>query len=335
MNSEVTVSESQNFYVFSGGSAFDNAQRMAKALAASDIVPQNFKGNMPNCLIALEMALRIKASPLQVMQNLYMVHGRPSWSSQFVIAAINTCGRYSPLRFKIEGEGDERTCIAYAVEKETGEILESPPVSIGMAKKEGWYGKNGSKWQTLPELMLRYRAATFFGRLYAPEILMGMKAVEEAEDMEPIDVTPPSNADKLNDKYLQPEVVVEEKQPEAFTPVTEPAVQVQEATTPQVESPTSKIIAIPKKKDGTPNYNGFVLLFKQELKKHKTIIALQDFWKANDPALQELQAANNGLYDSLTEALLEQDKLLNMKEADNAKQALSTKNNDTKSEGGE
>lgn len=172
---------------FGSGAGFDLLQRMAKLLAASELVPEQFRGKIANCTIALEMAKRIGASPLAVMQSMFIVHGRPSWSSQFIIAAVNSTGKFSPIRFRktgTEGE-DDRTCIAWVTEKATGEVLESPPVSISMAKKEGWYSRNGSKWQTMPELMLSYRAATLFGRLYAPEVLMGMKSEEEAIDITP------------------------------------------------------------------------------------------------------------------------------------------------------
>ena len=169
---------------FGTAAGFALMQRAATLLAASALVPKEYQGNIANATIALEMAARIGASPLAVMQNLYIVHGKPSWSSQFIIAAVNGTGKFSPIRFQVEGDGDDKTCIAWATERETGERLESPPISIGMAKKEGWFGKNGSKWQTMPELMLRYRAATLFGRLYAPEILMGMKAYEEIIDIE-------------------------------------------------------------------------------------------------------------------------------------------------------
>lgn len=163
---------------------FEDGQRMCKLLAASDLVPQQFRNNVPNVMIALEMAVRTNSSPFQVMQNIYIVHGRPAWSATFIIAALNSCGRFSPLRFDMQGEGDSRICTAWVIEKGTGEKLEGPPVSIEMAKREGWYGKNGSKWQTMPELMLRYRAATFFGRLYAPDILMGMRTSDEMYDIE-------------------------------------------------------------------------------------------------------------------------------------------------------
>ena len=167
---------------FTNLEAFEAGQRICKMLSSSSLVPTAYQGNIANTFIALEMATRTGSSPLAVMQNLYIVHGRPAWSAQFVIAALNACGKFSPLRFEIAGEGDKRTCKAWAVEHGTGERLEGPPVSVEMAKAEGWYGKNGSKWQTMPELMLRYRAATFFGRLYAPDILMGMRTSEELHD---------------------------------------------------------------------------------------------------------------------------------------------------------
>ena len=185
--------------VFSGIDAFESAQRMATMLVSSSLVPANFQGkqNLANAVIALEMAQRMGASPLAVMQNLYIVHGKPSWSSQFIAASINSCGRFSPVRFRMTGEPDrdERTCVAWATDS-SGEVLEVPPVSIAMAKKEGWYNKSGSKWQTMPELMLRYRAVTFFGRLYAPDILMGMRTQEEVVDLQ--ETAPGVYGDPLN-----------------------------------------------------------------------------------------------------------------------------------------
>jgi len=165
---------------------FKDAWKVADQLSKSKLIPQNFQNNPPDCIIAMEMAQRIGASIFAVMQSLYIVHGRPGWSAQFIIAALNSCGRFSPLRFDMTGEGDGKTCTAWALEKGTNEKLSGPSVSIDMAKKEGWYGKNGSKWQTMPELMLRYRAATFFGRLYAPDILMGMHTAEELRDSDDV-----------------------------------------------------------------------------------------------------------------------------------------------------
>lgn len=181
---EFEMATTSGSLMLAGGAAFAHIQRVAKLFSASDLIPEQFRGNTANCTIALEMAHRMGANPMAVMQNLYIVHGRPGWSSQFIIACLNQCGKFSPLRFQMSGEGEGKECIAWAVEKETGERLEGPAASIAMAKAEGWMGKNGSKWKTMPDLMLRYRAATFFGRLYAPDLLMGMQAVEELKDVE-------------------------------------------------------------------------------------------------------------------------------------------------------
>lgn len=163
---------------------FNLIQRTAKLFASSDIVPPQFKGNLPNCVIAVDMALRMGANPLMVCQNLYVVHGRPAWSAQFLIATINQCGKFSALRYEFQGkEGtDEWGCRAVVTELSTNEKLYGPLITIGLSKKEKWYEKSGSKWQTMPELMLRYRAASWLVRAYAPEIAMGLQTAEEVRD---------------------------------------------------------------------------------------------------------------------------------------------------------
>jgi len=142
------------------------------------------------------MAMRMQANPLMVMQNLYIVHGNPAFSSKFLIATINASGRFTPLRYEFRGtEGkDNYACRVYAYEawdKEHKEPLYGDWVSLDMAKKEGWFSKPGSKWQTMPNQMLRYRAAAFWQRVYCPEISMGLMTAEEAEDIDdqtPLDV---------------------------------------------------------------------------------------------------------------------------------------------------
>jgi hypothetical protein len=168
--------------VFSDAKTFEHGQRVAKMLCSSSLVPKEYQGNMQNTLIALEMANRIGASPLMVMQNLYVIQGKPSWSSSFIIAALNSCKRFSPLRFEMDGKEDEYGCRAWAYELSSKDKLEGPKITYKMAKEEGWFNKAGSKWKTMPELMLRYRAAAFFGRLYAPDVLMGMHSMEEVQD---------------------------------------------------------------------------------------------------------------------------------------------------------
>jgi hypothetical protein len=224
MSNELTIIEQET-------AKWELQQRKATAYSSSSLVPTQYRAQIEkkeygkvvgyepnpsaiaNCIVAMNMANRAGADELMVMQNLYVIEGRPSWSSQWCIAGINNCGRYSPLKFKIEDLGEKEidyfeyvynkqekkreaiakkikvhdfSCIAYATEKATGEILESSKVSIEMAVKEGWYTKSGSKWQTMPEVMLRYRSASFFSSIYAPEIKMGLMTVEEAQDVEPV-----------------------------------------------------------------------------------------------------------------------------------------------------
>jgi hypothetical protein len=169
---------------FSSAAGWELAQRIAKAIAASDLMPQAYRGNIPNCLIALEIANRMGASPLLVAQNLYIVHGNPGWSSKFLIATFNQCGRFSAMRYELkrDGAGKAQACRAWAIERATGDRLEGAWVTLDMAKDEGWAGKNGSKWKTMPELMLQYRAAAFFVRTYAPELSMGLQTAEEVVD---------------------------------------------------------------------------------------------------------------------------------------------------------
>jgi len=167
--------------------SFELSLRTANLLSKSTLVPKEYQGQngLPNCVIALNMASRMNADPLMVMQNLYIVHGKPGWSSQFLISTFNTCGRFSAIRYEWSGTpgNDSRGCKAWAVEKATGEKIEGSLVTIKLAKSEGWFDKNGSKWQTMPDQMLMYRAASFFVRTYAPELAMGMHTEEEIIDM--------------------------------------------------------------------------------------------------------------------------------------------------------
>jgi len=187
----------ERFSAFSSIANFENAQRMASALSACSLVPEAYRGkeNLANAVIALEMANRIGANPLAVMQNLYIVHGKPAWSSQFLISCVNASGKFTPLRYRQTGErgSDSWGIIAWAKDRE-GEVLESPEVTIGMAKAEGWHGKAGSKWKTMPDLMLRYRAATLFARLFAPELTMGLHCDDEIIDISPVVTDPVARA---------------------------------------------------------------------------------------------------------------------------------------------
>lgn len=164
---------------------FVNAQRRGKALCLADLVPDLYKNNISNCLIALDFANRLGLSPLVIMQNLYMVKGKPGWSGAFCIAAINGSGRFTPLDYKFVGEPGTPShgCYAIATRISNGAVCVSDTITMQMAQKEGWLNKPGSKWLTMPGQMMRYRAAAFFARVYCPDLLLGIPTYEEVQDV--------------------------------------------------------------------------------------------------------------------------------------------------------
>lgn len=193
-------SENLQVSFFSTKESFEHVQRVATMFSKSDMIPKRYSGNIGNCIIALEMATRMGASPLMVMQNLDVILGKPGWSSKFLIATLNACGKFSPLRYEEDTESGGRTR-AWAVDSR-GEKCFGAWVSMEMAKQEGWIDKNGSKWKTMPELMRRYRAASFFVNQFAPEISMGLRTVEEIQDI-PFEEMPGNNSngtDKVRER---------------------------------------------------------------------------------------------------------------------------------------
>lgn len=182
---EVTTNKVTDFSlgIFGTSDNFIMANQMAKALASSTVVPSTFQNNVGNCLIAIEQAQRLGISPLTVMQNLHVIQGRPSWSSSFLIAMINDSRKFDmELQFDEtkDKEGKAFSCVAWTMKN--GRRVEGMVVDMDMAKAEGWLAKNGSKWKTMPQLMLRYRAASFFSRLNCPELTLGLYTKEELVD---------------------------------------------------------------------------------------------------------------------------------------------------------
>lgn len=169
--------------IFGTSDNFIMAMQMAKALASSTIVPQTFQKNEANCLIAIEQAQRLRVSPMMVMQNLHVIQGRPSWSSKFLIAAINNSGKFDmELQFEETQDKDGKPFSCTAWTTKNGRKVNGMTVDMDIAKEEGWLSKNGSKWKTMPQLMLRYRAASFFSSLNCPELTMGLYTREEMQD---------------------------------------------------------------------------------------------------------------------------------------------------------
>lgn len=245
-NNAVAISQpNQIGFNFFDPVQFETMQRVCRMFALSDLVPDIYRATMKpipantdekavtmiqaenqtsltkamaNCMIAVDYAMRVGASPMMVMQNVAIIYGRPAPSSKFLIATANTCGRFNPLQYRFTEKGmlgmvdytdyvwdnasrSKRAvtkqfdgkkvmdieCVAYTTAKGSDKMLESSPVSVRLAIQEGWYTKNGSKWQTMTRQMLMYRAASFWSSAYAPEISMGMKTVEELQDIQDVE----------------------------------------------------------------------------------------------------------------------------------------------------
>ncbi len=185
------VPSSGNLSVFSDAQSFELALRMADSLSKSTVVPKEYQGNSGNCLIAIEMASRINTSPMMVMQNLFIVNGRPGWSAQWIISMINASRRYkTELQFEFGHDQKDGglSCVAWA-EDWNGHKVYGPKITMTMANAEGWVSKNGSKWKTMPEVMIQYRAASFFGRMNCPDMIMGIYSQDEVADMVDVGVS--------------------------------------------------------------------------------------------------------------------------------------------------
>ena len=168
--------------------SFRESYKLASVLAKSSLVPQQYQGKTEDCALAIDMAERMGVSPLMVMQSLYVVKGKPSWSGQACMSFIKAkYGDAQPVYTGQRGT-DTRGCFVRVI-KPDGEVIEGTEVTIAMAKSEGWM--SNSKWKNMPEQMLAYRAAAFFARVYCPEILMGVSVEGEVEDMPP---SPPQKA---------------------------------------------------------------------------------------------------------------------------------------------
>ena len=236
---------------FFSAAAIKQLQTITTIFNKSTLVPETYRGeqNFGNCAIVLAMAARMKADPLMMLQNVYVVYGTPALSSKMMIALFNTCGRFGSIHYKETGQKgtDSQGVIAWAKELATGDVVEGPAVTIGVAKAEGWFNKTGTKWKTMPDQMLRYRAAAWFIRTTAPELTVGLQTVDEVQDIGPeglINVSEKvreqagaeanQTAIPLPNKQLEPEPILPAKPAAPATPkaAAKPAVKQKAAPAP-------------------------------------------------------------------------------------------------------
>lgn len=169
--------------MLSNPAVFDHTQRAAKLFSGATLVPDIYKGSIANCFIAMQFARQLDIPALSFMQKSYIVNGKPAIEGQLAIALLNRRGPWKHgIEYEYDGEGDDYGCTAYGVRKDTDKIQRSMKITIKVAKDAGWWAKN-KLWQTITEQMMGYRAAMFLGRLYCPEVLLGLDVLEERMDI--------------------------------------------------------------------------------------------------------------------------------------------------------
>lgn len=178
--------QSTSFYT--NRNKFEQLQRAAILLSKSKMVPRHFQNEMSDCFVALELAQRMGCSVFMLMQNMFVVHGKPGFEAKFVIAQVNYLANKgvgpftAPIRWTFDDDKNPTSCTAHATMRVTGLPVEET-IDMDTVNAEGWLKKDGSKWRTIPKLMFRYRSASWLCRLNCPEVLMGMYTLDELEDM--------------------------------------------------------------------------------------------------------------------------------------------------------
>ena len=210
-------------------SKFELEQRRGKALSVSAFFPDQLKNDIASAVIINDLAIRMNISPMEVSQSIYIIYGRPSFATTFLVARLNQSGLIKgALRTVISKDKQEAHCVA--IDTESGEELVGMSVTMQMAQKEGWVSKKGSKWQTMPELMLRKRAQSFFIKEYFPEVMFGLSTQEEVQDIEAIDTEVITSKDDINQALMsKPKTTVKVPTPVEDAPV-EPMAEKPKAT---------------------------------------------------------------------------------------------------------
>ena len=219
----VSVDDSSFSYLMDTA-RFDHLWRVANLFAKSDLVPSHYKGHPENCMITCQMAMRLSLEPLMLMQNTYIVHGRPGMEGKLVIALVNTRGPFTgPIEWEFDNEENPKKCTAFATHKITNKVCKAT-ITWKMVEDEGWNkdkpnrsgsGVQKSKWNTIPAQMFRYRSAVFLARAYCPEVTFGFPTVQELQDIgEPERKRPVSSLEeKLSPKTVESKVVEKVDEP--------------------------------------------------------------------------------------------------------------------------
>ena len=230
MTNEISTTKNASLGVFSDIENMRFYMTAAQRIANSDFVPAAYQGKPENVLVAMDMASRMGMPAMMVMQNLVMIKGNPTWKSKFLIGLMNASPRFQGgIRFEMKSLGEKNVeyvefvgpkhdrkavkktlkindakCRAWT--KVDGEVVYGSWVSIEMAVKDGWFTRSGSKWQVMPEQMLKYRAGSFFASTHAADLTLGLSTSEDVMDAKTVDTDyeDVSSVSAINEKIAAP-----------------------------------------------------------------------------------------------------------------------------------
>jgi hypothetical protein len=183
---EVHVDDGQ-FANYLDTGRFNQISRLAHMFASSGVVPKHYQGEPASCHVATTFALNMGMDPLGVMQVTYIIGGKLAWQGQ-AYAGLLKIKAVDRLKYDDGGAADRgepvkrMRCIG--VRKGEDDYV-GPWVTWEMVEAEGWNQNKGSqksKWQTMPEVMFRYRSAAFLARTEFPELFMGIYSDDELRD---------------------------------------------------------------------------------------------------------------------------------------------------------
>lgn len=289
---------------------FDEAKDAAKIMATSSLVPQSYQNKPGDILVAIQMGSELNLAPMQALQNISVINGRPSLWGDAMLALCRAHPQFEGMEEKIAGETASCT-----VKRRThsGENIETitATFSITDAKRAGLWGKKQA-WRNYPDRMLKLRARGYALRDAFADALRGVISREEAEDMPaPVDITPPNPLKQFSppvQETIDPDGVVIET--ESVTEVPQ-ALEEGYDTTEDADaadgSDSPRLWGIVNPKDGEPfdsgeGEQGFVDRILHWLEMKAADDKEPDF-AARRHALKELKEANIDNLDMLSDDL--------------------------------
>lgn len=164
----------------------DEAMRFASMVAGSEFAPKEFRQKPESCLLAMQHGAEIGLGPMQSLQSIAVINGRPSVYGDAALALVRSSHACEYVTETISGEGDKMAATCIAKRKNNPECS-TTTFSVADAKRAGLWGKSGP-WSQYPQRMLQMRARGFCLRDAFPDVLRGLITREEAQDI-PIDLT--------------------------------------------------------------------------------------------------------------------------------------------------